>query len=300
MAEITRRTALKIVGAAGAACAVAAPGEADARVTRQASAEDFGLLVDVARCVGCRACVTKCKEANGKPADLQSVAGATYDAPVDLNAQTLTVIKRWAAERESGFVKAQCMHCVHPACASVCMMKALHKGEHGVVEYDVDKCVGCRYCQIACPFNVPKFEWASAAPKIVKCELCRHRAKDGKGPACAEVCPRNAVTFGKRGELLAEARRRMAERPDAYQKKIYGETDGGGTNVLYLSPVAFETLGLPALGTEPAPALSEAVQGGIYQGFVAPIALFGALSFVTWKHRRSAEEAPPQPEEDRR
>jgi hypothetical protein len=96
------------------------------------------------------------------------------------------------------------------------------------------------------------------------------------------------VTFGKRGALLAEARRRLAERPGTYQPKIYGETDGGGTNVLYLSPVAFETLGLPALGGEPAPALSETIQDGIYQGFATPLVLLGALSVVTWKNSRSA------------
>ncbi len=290
MAEITRRNVLKIVGAAGAAAAVAAPGAAEALVTRKPDPEDFGLLVDVARCVGCRACVTKCKEANGKPRDLKELAGAMYDAPIDLNAQTLTVVKRWAGEKEAGFVKAQCMQCVHPACASVCMMKALHKGEHGVVEYDVSKCVGCRYCQIACPYNVPKFEWASNTPRIVKCELCRHRYGEGKGPACAEVCPRDAVTFGKRGALLAEAKRRIAERPGAYLPNVFGETDGGGTNVLYLSPVAFQTVGLPALGTEPAPALSETIQDGIYQGFAAPVALLGALSFVTWKNSRTQKK----------
>src|SRR5512147_1921212 len=179
---ISRRAALRILGAAGAAAA--APSPAEARVTRTPSPTDRGLLVDVVRCVGCRACVTKCREANGKGADVQVVNGAAYDAPVDLNAQTLTVVKRFDDGRTSGFVKAQCMHCVHPACASVCMMQALHKGEHGVVEYDVTKCVGCRYCQIACPFNVPKFEWASVTPRIQKCELCRHRAAEGKGPAC--------------------------------------------------------------------------------------------------------------------
>jgi Fe-S-cluster-containing dehydrogenase component len=285
MSGISRRTALKTLGVAGAAAA-AAPGLAEARVTRKPDPEAHGLLVDVVRCIGCRACVTKCREANGKPPDVRMLAGGTYDAPVDLNAQTLTVIRAWADEKTSGFVKAQCMHCVEPACVSVCMLGALHEDEQGVVAYDVSKCVGCRYCQVACPFNVPKFEWAKAAPQIVKCELCRHRTKEGKGPACAEVCPRDAVTAGKRGALLAEARRRLAERPDAYQPRIYGEHDGGGTNVLYLSPVAFQTLGLPVLGSDPAPALSEAVQHGIYQGFAAPLALLGALSFVTWRNRR--------------
>jgi Fe-S-cluster-containing dehydrogenase component len=299
MRPISRRTALEILGAAGVAAA-AAPRAAEARVARSPSPDDHGLLVDAVRCVGCRACVTRCREANGKAPEVRVLAGAAYDAPVDLNAQTPTVIRRWAREKDSGFVKAQCMHCVDPACVSVCMLGALHKAEHGVVAYDVDKCVGCRYCQVACPFNVPKFEWAKAAPRIVKCELCRHRAKDGKGPACAEVCPRDAVTAGARGALLAEARRRMATRPGAYHAGIYGEQDGGGTNVLVLSPVPFETLGLPALGPEPAPALSESVQHGIYQGFAAPIALLGVLSVVTWRNRRHGAEQPQGNEEEGR
>lgn len=294
MDRISRRTALKTFAAAGAAAACV-PKVAEARVERKPSPDDLGLLVDPVRCVGCRACVTKCREANGKAADVRLVDGAAYDAPSDLNAQTLTVIKRFDDGRAAGFVKAQCMHCVHPACVSVCMLGALHKEAKGVVAYDASKCVGCRYCQIACPFNVPKFEWAKAIPKIVKCELCRHRSADGKGPACAEVCPRDAVTAGTRGALLEEARRRIAARPDAYQDRIYGESDGGGTNVLYLSPVSFAALGLPALGAEPTPALSETVQHGIYQGFVAPVALLGALSFVTWRNRTSAH-APAEEE----
>jgi len=289
MPKITRRTALKTFAAAGAAATVA-PGIAEARVVRKPSPDDYGLLVDSVRCIGCRACVTRCREANGKAPDVQKVEGVAYDAPVDLNAQTLTVIKRFQEGKDEGFVKAQCMHCAHPACVSVCMLGALHKDAHGVVEYDADKCVGCRYCQVACPFNVPKFEWAKAIPKIVKCELCRHRYADGKGPACAEVCPRDAVTFGKRGELLSEARRRLAQRPTAYRPTIYGEVDAGGTNCLYLAPVSFQALGLPALGPEPAPSLSESIQHGIYQGFAAPIALFGALSIVTWRNRRKAGE----------
>jgi Fe-S-cluster-containing dehydrogenase component len=289
---LTRRGVLKVMGAAGVGAAI--PAEAEARTARKNADDDLGLLFDATRCIGCRACVTRCREANGTAADVALIGGAPYDAPIDLNGSTLTVVKLWTDEHRSGFVKAQCMHCADPACSSVCMMGALHKGPRGVVEYDVDRCVGCRNCQIACPFNVPKFQWASAAPRIAKCELCRHRWVDGKGPACAEGCPRGAVVAGPRSGLLAEARRRLAETPSAYQGGIYGETQGGGTACLYLSPVGFAPLGLPPLGNEPAPSLVETVQHGIYQGFVAPIALFGAFAAVAWKNRRAAagEEKP--------
>jgi Fe-S-cluster-containing dehydrogenase component len=191
------------------------------------------------------------------------------------------------------------MHCVHPACASVCMMQALHKGAHGVVEYDVTKCIGCRNCQIACPFNVPKFEFDKATPKIVKCELCRHRVQAGlattdgfsrypagQGPACCEVCPRGAVIYGTREELLLEAKRRIQENPTRYfESRVYGETEGGGTQVLYLSHVPFEKLGLPSLGKDGVPHVAYSVQEGIYKGFVAPVALYVALGAVMIKNR---------------
>jgi Fe-S-cluster-containing dehydrogenase component len=283
---VTRRGALKILGAAVGAAAVA---PAEARTAKQNAPDDYGLLFDATRCVGCRACVTKCREANHLAPDVAMIAGAPYDAPLDLNGTTLTVIRQWGDERSAGYFKAQCMHCADPACSSVCMMGALHKGKRGVVQYDVDKCVGCRNCQIACPFNVPKFQWASNTPKIVKCELCRHRWAGGKGCACAEACPRGAVISGARADLLAEARRRLAATPDAYQGGIYGEKEGGGTACLYLSPVGFGPLGLPKLGSEPVPTLVETVQHAVYQGFVAPVALYGVFAAVAWKNRRAAE-----------
>ncbi|HUL58935.1 MAG TPA: hydrogenase 2 operon protein HybA [Anaeromyxobacteraceae bacterium] len=293
MTTVSRRTALRTLAAATGAAALA-PSPAEARVARVSGPDDVGLLCDSTRCIGCRACVTRCREANGMAPDVQLVNGVAYDAPLDLNGQTLTVIKRWEDGEKSGFVKAQCMHCADPACCSVCMLGALHKEARGVVAYDVEKCVGCRYCQVACPFNVPRFQWASATPRIVKCELCRHRWKDGKGPACAEACPRGAVVYGKRTELLAEARRRLAESPEAYHGGVFGEREGGGTAVLYLSPVPFATLGLPELAAEPVPALGETIQHGIYKGFVAPVALWGVLAFVAWKnHRGPNEEEQP-------
>jgi Fe-S-cluster-containing dehydrogenase component len=283
---VSRRAILKgAVACAGAAVA----GRADAR--REPPPDAVGLLYDSLRCIGCRACVTRCKEANGLPYDRTVMAGGVYDAPADLSATTKTVIKLAFDERgASAFAKAQCMHCVHPACTSVCMIGALRKGPKGVVGYDVDRCVGCRYCQVACPFNVPKFEWAKAAPKIVKCELCRHRWAEGKDAACAEACPRGAVVFGPLAELRAEAWRRIGEVPGRYLPHVYGEREGGGTQVLVLSAVPFERLGLPALDDAPVPEMGETVQAGIYRGFAAPAALYVALAAAVWRNRRGDEE----------
>jgi Fe-S-cluster-containing dehydrogenase component len=281
---VTRRTTLKVLGA-GAALAAAAP--ASARVAKASRQDDAGMLYDSTRCIGCRACVTRCKEANGLPPDTVRVEGVSYDAPVDLNATTKTIVKLWQRGDTTAYVKTQCMHCADPACTSVCMIGALHKGVRGVVEYDPDRCVGCRYCQIACPFNVPKFEWTKAVPRIVKCEMCRHRFADGFGPACAEVCPRQAITYGARAALLAEAHRRIDAAPDRYQPRVYGEREGGGTGVLMLAAVPFLDLGMPALGDQAAPTLAETVQHGIYQGAVLPVALYAGLAAVAWRNRKS-------------
>jgi Fe-S-cluster-containing dehydrogenase component len=175
------------------------------------------------------------------------------------------------------------------------MLKALHKGERGVVAYDVDRCVGCRYCQVACPFNVPKFEWSKASPRIVKCELCRHRWKDGRGAACAEACPRGAVLFGRVEDLRAEAWRRIREVKGRYLQHVYGEREGGGTQVLCIAAVPFDRLGLPSLDEAPTAELSETLQAGIYRGMVAPAALLAAFTAAVVRNRR----APSDEEEER-
>jgi formate dehydrogenase beta subunit len=282
---ITRRAALQAMATAGATAVGARPASA-ATIVRTASADAVGLLYDATLCIGCKACTVACREANGLPADTSGSPDGLYDAPVDLSARSKTVIKLYADGNEQSYVKAQCMHCVDPGCASACMLGALQKREFGIVTYDPDLCVGCRYCEIGCPFGVPKFEFAKAAPKIVKCELCKERLAADQEPACTDVCPRHAVIFGRRTELLKEAKRRLADQPGRYVPKVYGETDGGGTQVLYLSHVPFDKLGLPALGDEPAPQLARSIQHGVYRGFIAPAALYAALGLVILRNRR--------------
>jgi len=255
----------------------------------------LSLLFDATRCIGCQSCMAACQWANRLPPD-RPAENAPYHSPQSLSARAKTLVVRTSVDPPR-FYKLQCMHCLEPACTSVCILGALHKQADGVVAYDPDLCIGCRYCQIACPFNVPRFEWDDPTPRIVKCELCRDR-HDGEGPACCEVCPRRATLCGPREELLAEAKRRIAEQPGRYVDHVYGEHEAGGTQVLVLSDLRFEETSLPQLSSEPAARLSETVQHGIYKGFVAPVALYGALAAVLWRNRRLEAGADLQRKED--
>lgn len=265
---------------------------AEAREKRTVSDDAVGLLYDTTRCIGCKACVVACKEAAGMPADVDGYGGGIYDAPEGLNEYTKNVIQLYRDDDadEYSYVKKQCMHCVDPACVGACMLGALQKGKFGIVSYDASLCVGCRYCEAACPFNVPKFEWAKKAPKIVKCELCRDRLVEGKQPACTEVCPRGAVIYGRYDDLLADARARLAAEPGKYVPRIYGEHELGGTQVLYLSHVPFEKLGFAFNDTQSVPHTQQTVQHGVYKGFIAPIALYGILGAVAFRNRRKHDE----------
>jgi Fe-S-cluster-containing dehydrogenase component len=257
------------------------------------------MLYDTTRCIGCKACVFACREANDTLPETELFEEGVWDAPLGLSGRTKNVIQLHASDGGSSqsYMKRQCMHCVDPACVSACMIGALHKDENHIVAYDASKCIGCRYCQVACPFQVPGFEYDKALPLIVKCELCRHQLPpEGPGPACCAACPREAVIFGKRGELLADAKRRLEKHPERYVRKVYGEHDGGGTQVLYLSHVPFEQLQLPKLSDEPVPHVSETLQHGIYQGMIAPAALFVLLGGAVWRARRSQEHGEEEDE----
>jgi Fe-S-cluster-containing dehydrogenase component len=299
-----RRSALKVIAAGGAAAAASAL-PAAARERKVAPPEAMGMLYDTTLCIGCKTCVVACKQANDRKPDPGPWGEEKlYDAPLDLNEYTKNVIKLYHEGTQQSYVKAQCMHCVDPACAAACMLHSLKKNETtGVVEYDVRWCVGCRYCQMACPFNVTKYEFSRAIPRIVKCELCRHRVKDaatavngftrypaGQGPACCEVCPRGAVIYGKRDELMAEAKGRIAASPGKYyQDRVYGENDLGGTQVLYLAHVPFSKIGLPEGGDRGVPQTAYTVQEGLYRGFAAPVVLYAALAAVIYRNRRAGE-----------
>jgi formate dehydrogenase iron-sulfur subunit len=239
---LKRRDLLKLAGAGAGALLL---GSAQPAVAAESTAGDsaFAMLYDATRCIGCRACEVACKEWNKLPPDPEPAQ--------DLTAYTWTLIKQYQAGNETSFRKFQCMHCVHPACVSVCTVGALIKSEQGPVVYDAHKCIGCRYCQYGCPFGVPKFEWDQTLGLIGKCDFCAGRLADGLIPACAEACPVGALSFGTRAEMTKEAYGRLQAEPDRYNGDVYGVTEGGGTSILILAAVPFDKLGLPDLDPEP-------------------------------------------------
>ncbi len=253
--DLSRRTFLETIGVAGATAAV---GTTRAEAAPVADREEFrGLLIDTRRCIGCRTCETACAKAKGLPAP--KLAPAELESTRRTSDQALTVVNRYVTDSGYAFVKNQCMHCNQPACASVCLTKALVKNETGHVTWNGDKCMGCRMCMASCPFDVPKFEYSSWNPAIVKCDLCYDRTtKEGKNPACVDACAPKAITFGTRRELLRIARERIAKEPGKYVEHIYGEHEAGGTALMYLASTEFDQLGLNAtIGNEPYPQLSK-------------------------------------------
>lgn len=249
-------------------------------------------LCDATKCIGCRACQVACKQWNELPME-NTVNNGSYENPVHLSARTFTKVR--FNEVENGgklswvFNKVQCMHCEHPGCVEACIVGALEKRPEGPVTYDDRKCIGCRYCMVACPFGVPAFEWDKAIAWIRKCTFCADRQGGGLKPACVTTCPTGALTFGNREELLTEGRARIAGTPNKYVDHIYGEKEAGGTSWLYLSPVPFEKLGFPALPSEPVTINASRAMGLVPPVLLAVAATMTGVYWLTKRRNKIAE-----------
>lgn len=203
----------------------------------------YGFLIDASRCIDCRACLVACSVENNVPMKSTRIwikdSGVTGEFPN---------LERYTAP-------FHCMHCIDPSCVSACTVGALQKNEDGIITYDNDACIGCRYCMYACPFEVPHFEWDKQFALITKCDLCVSRLEDGQAaPACAATCPTDAIQFGKREDMLAMAHERIASQPDRYVDHVFGEHENGGTSTFYISPIPFDQLGFPTTETTESPA----------------------------------------------
>jgi Fe-S-cluster-containing dehydrogenase component len=292
--DLSRRTFFKFAGAAGAATVVARPKTVAASALRPVNTP--AVLVDTTRCVGCRGCEAACSEANTLPGPALSGQDAVFSKRRPTDVSVYTVVNRGTADSKQGearFVKTQCMHCLDPACASACLAKALEKTAAGPVVYHEERCLGCRYCMVACQFDVPKFEFGSPAPYISKCSFCAERQANGQQPACASVCPSGALEFGHRADLLEEARRRIYRNEGKYVHHVYGETEAGGTNWLYITDVPFESLGFRTdLGPTSPPELTRTALAAV--PFVLTLWPPLLMGLYTFSKRREAAAGESQ------
>ncbi|MBZ5574290.1 MAG: 4Fe-4S dicluster domain-containing protein [Acidobacteriia bacterium] len=231
------------------------------------------ILIDITKCIGCRNCEQACKQIHGFPPETEA----------KLSTMAFTVVE----ERGDRFVRRMCMHCQDPACASACLVGALQKTANGPVIYDASKCIGCRYCLVACPFNVPKYEWTKLVPYVKKCDMCAARQAQGQPPACVEACPVQASISGTREEILDEAERRILG-DSKYVRHIYGSEEAGGTSVFFISDVPFEKLGFVAAPKQPMPVLTASA---LSDGPTVILVGGALLSGVYWITQRRAEVA---------
>jgi len=244
------------------------------------------ILYDATQCIDCKLCEKACADRNQLPYD-DKVA-----AEENLSSHKLTYVKA----RGDKFMRRLCMNCSEPTCVSVCPVAALHKTPEGPVTYDAARCMGCRYCMMACPFNVPKYEWNVLLPRVRKCDMCADRVAAGKKTACTEACPTGATSFGDRDELIAEARQRIAKNPSQYVNHIYGLNEVGGTAVLLLSSVPFEEFGYRTdLPKQPLPLLTYRVLSKIPDLVALGGVFLGGIWWIT--HRRE-EVAAAEGQED--
>ncbi len=233
----------------------------------------YGILTDVTRCIGCLECVSSCKKQNKLDDDVPRV----WQKNDGLSADNWTAI----IKRESGrFVRKQCRHCLEPACVSVCPVGALYKTEKGAVVYDSGKCLGCRYCMMACPYGIPRYDWNQTVPYVRKCILCYDSLNKGEQPACTSVCPTEATIFGKREDLLKIARARIDAEPEKYINRIWGEKEIGGTSVLYISDINLDFLAYKSnLGTKPLPATTSLAMKSVPFAFLG---MGGPMLGLNW------------------
>jgi formate dehydrogenase iron-sulfur subunit len=299
----TRRTFLKQLSATAGLLLTGSRARAE-EAYPPGRTNSFGVLVDTTLCVGCRSCEKGCNEVNTdlprKPAAHFKDLSVLQDKR-RMDYSTYTVVNRYDSIQDAGqkpvFAKFQCMHCLRPACKSACIVGAFSSESTGAVQYDSWKCIGCRYCMAACPFQVPAYEYSNAfTPKVRKCTFCQPLISAGKVPGCVQACPMEVMTFGPREELLREARKKLADFPGRYVQHIYGENEVGGTSWLYLSGIPFERIGLPRLGYHPTPGYTEPIQHAIFKYFLPPLGLYSLLGGIMWYCSNARKNKTPVPD----
>ena len=251
-----------------------------------------GILTDVTKCIGCERCVEGCVRKNKLPREFL----AHFTGKDGLSGNRFTSIVKTEGKKPGSYrmVRRQCMHCKEPSCQAACLVGAFTVNADGAVVYDASMCIGCRYCMLACPFSIPRYQYDQTLPYIRKCKMDEDCRVKGGRPACVSSCPTGATIFGTREELLKEARNRIKNRPDLYIDHIFGEHEFGGTSVMYISDVpindvlkmpskeTFEQMRVSRLTRESVPSMVEPWV------WVTPIQFFAVSAGLagTWLFRR--------------
>ena len=251
-----------------------------------------GVLVDATKCVGCWWCYAACKHTHNLPETIKP----DNENPPKLDSNVWTTLATMKNGNEWLYAKRQCMHCQDPACVAACPVGALQKTAEGPVVYDDQKCFGCRYCMVACPFGVPDFEWEDPTPWIHKCDFCADRLAEGLEPACVDACTTGALKFGDRDKLIAEARERIAAEPDKYIDHIYGEKEAGGTAWLYISSVPLEEMGFPPLAPKPVTLNAQRAMGAVPPVLLGAAAALTSLYWLAKRRERVSRERDKEKE----
>jgi Fe-S-cluster-containing dehydrogenase component len=306
--HINRRNFLKLAAVVTGAAGASSTGAATQNFGTEPVASHVGCLVDTTLCIGCRQCEIACSTRNKLPKSDPPLADRTVyrkeRRPTDT---AFTVVNEYSGKPspdqpkvKQTYAKVQCMHCLTPSCVSACIVGAMTKAGDGAVVYNPEICLGCRYCQVACPFEIPAYEFSEPLkPRVRKCEFCTdHTQGTGANPACAAACPTEALVFGKRSDLITLARDRIQKRPDRYLGRIYGEKEMGGTSWLYLVGRPTAELGLLDLPDKVPSHLTEAIQHGIFRYGAIPMVFYGLLGCIMWYNKRKEENGMQDKSED--
>jgi formate dehydrogenase beta subunit len=248
-------------------------------------------LIDVSKCTGCRSCQLACKQWNQQPAK-QTENRGTYQNPPDLQSNTWTLIRFQEVADKDGvkwlFRKDGCMHCTDAACVKVCPSGALHYTEYGTVGIHHERCIGCKECVTACPFDIPRYD--GATDKIYKCDLCLTRIQAALEPACVKACPTGTLKFGDKADMLKLAYKRAKELGE--NASVYGDKFVDGTHVLYVlqeKPAIYDKL--PAKPSVPLSII-------VWKDLLKPLSLLAAGGVIAGSFLHYIIHGPKLPDED--
>ena len=288
--NITRRNFLRFSGLTGSLGLMDSTQRLQAYERNPISENWKGVLIDTTVCIGCRKCEWACSSYHQLSAGSQEAFEdkTVYAHQRRPGAEAYTVVNQFDNVKDPGkpfYVKVQCMHCNDAACVSACLVGALKKdAQTGAVAYNSWRCIGCRYCLIACPFQIPAYEYHNAlTPQVRKCTFCLSRMSGAEElPACVAGCPVEALQFGKRSELLRFAHEKIKSKPETYVDHVYGEHELGGTSWMYLSGKPMTEMGMTAFDSRPIPSYTEPLQHALFKNFIPPISLFFFIGGVMW------------------